>query len=273
MAISSLRWRNKYCVACITVYFAAVMTSTLAQTRPVMPPLAVLAATIDERKSVERELQDVHEERRAGILFLTGKLRGRPVVVAATGVGKVNAAACTMLLLLEYKPSAVLMTGTAGAINPQLEVGTVVIAQRVAQHDVGTLRDNEFSSWAVKNPADDVRNPLFIPAARELLLAAKDAAAVQDHCVMGVIVSGDIFVSSAAKKEDLRRLFRADAVDMESAAAAQICWQHGVPFLAIRGISDPAAARAGSSYDAGRSIASDKAAEVTCRVIEHLSQR
>jgi adenosylhomocysteine nucleosidase len=283
MLITFLRRQNIFRALCAILCIAAVISFAHAQTSSRAPMLAVLTATTEERKSVERELKDAREERRAGILFIIGTLRGRSAVVAATGVGKVNAAATTMLLLREFKPSAVLMSGTAGALKAGLKPGTVVVAEKVAQHDTGTIRDTEFISWAAKNPVDDVRNPLFIPAAKELLAAAKEAsraaitsdknpATVEASAITGVIVCGDVFVASVEKKDSLRRLFRADAVDMESAAVAQICWQNAVPFLAIRGISDPAEARAGAAYDEGHVHAADNAATVTCDIIQRLAK-
>ena len=197
------------------------------------------------------EEKEVHEIE--GIKFVSGRLKGRRVVVAWTGIAKVNAAMTTTLLIEHFRPDEVIFTGIAGGINPQLGVGDVVIAEKTAQHDLGTLTPAGLRNEGVRNPVTGEHNPVFFPADERLLELAQragqkvkfekietDAGERTPKVVKGIVVTGDIFVSSTAKCIELRDRLGADAVEMEGAAVAQICYQHNVPCLVIRSISDKA---------------------------------
>jgi adenosylhomocysteine nucleosidase len=188
-----------------------------------------------------------------GIRFVRGKLNGREVVVVWTGVGKVNAAMTTTLLIEHFKPERVIFTGIAGAVNPELQPGDIVIAQRTAHHDMGTVWPEGLFFKGVKNRLDSIENPVFFPADEELVKFAQRAADRADledvqtaagerapKIITGVVVTGDSFIASTDKCAELRKRLEADAVEMEGAAVAQICYQRRIGYLVIRSISDKA---------------------------------
>ncbi len=225
-----------------------------------VPPLrehqsvtAVLSAFEKEIIILQDQLTDVEQRRIEAMSFVTGRLHGRRLVTAWTGIGKVNAAMTATLLLEHYKPDEVIFTGIAGAVNPTLGPGDIVIAKQTAYHDMGLLTPTGLDARPVMNPFTGMRNPPFFPAdARLLELAAQAAGRVKldiietsvgprsPHILKGVIVTGDVFVASPGKSAELRDDFAADAVEMEGAAVAQICYQKEVPHLVIRSISDKA---------------------------------
>ena len=100
---------------------------------------AILGAFSDEVKLLEDSLQNKQVVTLKGIRFLTSKLRGRSVVVALTGVGKVNAAMTTAILLMNWQPQQLIFMGIAGGINPKILLGDMVIAKSTIQHDFGKL--------------------------------------------------------------------------------------------------------------------------------------
>ena len=93
------------------------------------PLTAILGAFSDEVKLLEDSLQNKQIVNLKGIRFLTGELRGRSVVVALTGVGKVNAAMTTTILLMNWQPQQLIFTGIAGGVNPEIMPGDMVIAK------------------------------------------------------------------------------------------------------------------------------------------------
>ncbi len=217
------------------------------------PFTAILGAFEQEIILLEDELTDVQEQIIEGIRFVSGKLSGKRVVIAFTGIGKVNAAMTTTLLIEHFKPDKVIFTGIAGAVNQQLQPGDIVIAAKTAHHDMGTLWAEGLFHKGVKNRLNGWENPVFFDGDEHLLKLAERAAQQVEFSsiriisgqrspkvVKGVVVTGDSFIASADKCAELRKKLNADAVEMEGAAVAQLCYQRGIGFLVIRSISDNA---------------------------------
>jgi len=238
----------------------------------------IVGAFSDEVKPIQAELENKHEGRIEGISFAEGKLRGRQVVVTWTGMGKVNAAATTSLLIEHFRPSEVIVCGIAGGIGPDINVGDVVIAEKSVQHDHGFWLDTGIENYGTDNRITGVKNPVFFEADKKLLdlaMRAGNQAALQGIAAgtrakvkKGVIASGDTFIMSPQKKIDLQKRLGADAVEMEGAAIAQICYQQGVPLLIIRGISDAADEKADKDVDTFQNVAIKNAVKVTCKMME-----
>lgn len=156
--------------------------------------------------------------------FHLGRIEGHEVIAIQSGIGKVNAAIATLTLIENFHPALVINTGVAGGTGAA-HILDVVIPDRVAYHDVwcgpGTI------------PGEASGCPLFF----ECPLPSKLVDEVGAH--RGLLASGDIFVSKAEEVEHILSLYPdAVAVDMESAAIAQVCNLKNVPFVAIRVISD-----------------------------------
>jgi adenosylhomocysteine nucleosidase len=247
------------------------------------PVTAVLGAMSREVDPLIAQLQSNRTETVSGLTVHLGTLRGRSVVLARTGVGKVNAAMTTALVLDHFHPAEVLFTGVAGGLNPELLPGDIVIGEKVAQHDFGDLNGTNFTAVATGNPANGQRNPLFFPAPPRLLAlvdnAAKDLPLQKlattrgdrlPRVIRGVIVTGDVFVASPEKVAELRGKFGADAVEMEGAAVAQVCWQAGVPCLVIRSVSDKADAAANADFKKFLQTAAGNSARLILAILDRL---
>jgi len=221
--------------------------------KAVRPPVtAILGAFYEEVRILQESLKDRKEENIRGVRFVTGTLNGRRVVVAETGIGKVNAAMTTTLLVQVFQPQEILFTGIAGGLNPDLMPGDIVIARTVTYHDFGTMSSNNRQlSRQTRNPINKELNPEYFPSDSALLIKAQQGARLarfenisltnrSPQVIVGQIVTGDVFVSSSEKVQQLRRDYKADATEMEGAAVAQVCWQLKVPCLVIRSLSDKA---------------------------------
>jgi len=218
---------------------------------------AIIGAFRAEVTLLQDELTDRQEHIIEGIKFAAGKLNGRDVVIVWTGVGKVNAAMTTTLLIEHFKPKEIIFTGIAGGVDPNLQPGDIVIAHKTAHHDMGTIWPEGLFFRGVKNPLTNMRNPVFFRADEKLVKLAERAGKKaafrkietvdgprEPRVLTGVVVTGDAFVASEKKCQELRKRLDADAVEMEGAAVAQICHQRNIPHVVIRSLSDNADAGA-----------------------------
>jgi len=242
------------CISAILLCVSSSPTSRIEKSEPnSSPATAILGAFEREVTLLEDRLTEPREHQIEGIRFVAGKLHGKNVVVAWTGVGKVNAAMTTTLLIEHFKPRHIIFTGIAGAVNPDLRPGDIVIAEKTAHHDMGTVWPEGLFVKGVKSRLDGMENPVFFPADQKLVTCAQRAAERIDmrrvetvsgqrnpKIIKGVIVTGDSFIASTEKCAELRKKLNADAVEMEGAAVAQICYQRQIDHLVIRSISDSA---------------------------------
>ena len=217
-------------------------------------PLGIVSALPQELASVLDFMPDEAAVEVAGRRFWHGHLGGRPVVAVLSGIGKVAAATTATLLAERFQVSGMLFTGVAGGLAPGVAVGDVVVAGACLQHDMDAsplFPRHEVPGYGRDRFATDERLSAALVAAAETELAAPEAfLSVGDRQVFGLdrpgahqglVISGDRFVATAAESSALReRLPDALAVDMESAALAQVCHDLGLPLAVLRTVSDRA---------------------------------
>src|SRR5258708_8955378 len=198
---------------------------------PTTRVIAVLSAMTLEIKTLGEQLTDKTEMTVQGIRFTTGSLKDRRVVLAHSGMGKVNAAMAATLLVEQFQPTHVRFAGIAGGLNPDLRPGDVVIGAKTAYHDYGEWTPEGFRVGRTVDPFTGKPNPLFFPADAGLLAVAEKAALDLKLAPLktgsgertpgggaGGIVTGDAFVASAAEQDAPRKEFKADATEREAAA-------------------------------------------------------
>jgi adenosylhomocysteine nucleosidase len=247
-------------------------------------PTALLGAFGEEIRLLVAELEDKEAVDVSDVRFWTGRLRGRRVVIAMTGVGKVNAAVVTALTYHRFRPSHVIFSGIAGGLDPELHPGDIIIASQTFQHDLGRLTDDGVTLRGARNAVTYMRNPVDFAADPRLLKLAQEAAkhvtldpiATPDgkrtpKVVTGAIATGDVFVSSPRKRRELHETMKADAVEMEGAAVAQVCHQWAVPCLVIRCISDRADDNAVLDSRLFRVTAAHNAAALVAAIVARLA--
>lgn len=206
---------------------------------------AILSALPEEQGSLVSALQQGERVAHAGRVFWRGQLHGQSVVLALSGIGKVAAAATAAMLAERFGAARMVFTGVAGGLGDGVRVGDVVLATRYVQHDMDA--SPIVARWVV--PGHD--GPLL---ACDAALSARLAQAAQTYLAdaagaprlhQGLIASGDRFVSTVQESSALRAALVAAghdvlAVEMEGAAVAQVCRDYGLPFAAVRTISDRA---------------------------------
>lgn len=207
--------------------------------------VAIIGA-MDEEVSILREMIENKEEITiAGCEFYSGTLNDQEVILLKSGIGKVNAAMSTAILLQQFKLDYVINTGSAGGYLESLNVGDIVISTEVRHHDVDVTIFNYEYGQVPGMPA------AFTSDNRLIQLAEKSAKEISDvQIVKGLIVTGDSFMNDPDRVEFVRGKFKElYAVEMEAAAIAQVCHQFGVPFVVIRALSDIAGKESNTSFD------------------------
>jgi adenosylhomocysteine nucleosidase len=177
-----------------------------------------------------------------------GQLAGRPVILAEVGPGKVPTAAITQHLIDRYNVDLMVSCGSAGALAQGLQVGDVVLAEKITPHDFGLYLSSGFQHLGIYDTAHPggLHYHRALTADSTLLATARQAALAitwpktSPTIETGGLVSGDQVIADGAKKKWLRDTFNALAVDMESGAMAQVAFLNDIPWLAVRAISDSA---------------------------------
>lgn len=212
-----------------------------------MSRLAIVAAMPEELQTVLDAIPDEAPLQRGGRTFWRGHWQGHNVVAVLSGIGKVAAATTTATLLSQFEPDAVLFTGVAGGLGEGVQVGDVVVATTLLQHDLDAsplFPRFEIPGRGVSRLSTDSALSQAVAQAATHALATRGPALPgldTPRVHQGLIVSGDRFVSSASESRALREaLPDALAVEMEGAALAQVCHDFGVPFAVVRTISDRA---------------------------------
>ena len=169
--------------------------------------LGIIAAMSEELEILLKDMEVKSKETKANMTFHQGTLWGQEVVAVVCGIGKVNAAVCTQILISEYKVDKVINVGVAGGIGMEIYPGDVVI--KCSQELVDLCEE-----------------------------ACKENEEIKSFT--GRIVTGDQFVASVEKVKWLEEEFGASACEMEGGSIAHVCYLNNIPFLVIRSISDNA---------------------------------
>lgn len=216
--------------------------------------LAIVAALHEELAAVQALLRDPRRVQAFGRDFWLGRVHDHEVVVVLSRVGKVAAATTASVLIERWGVSRIVFTGVAGGLAEGVRVGDVVVAQEFAQHDMDAsplFPRHEVPLYGLTRFATDAGLSLQLAGAVTAMLAEAPHTLGADTLRefnlsspalhRGLVLSGDRFVATAAESDALRRDWAdALAVEMEGAAIAQVCHDAGVPFAAVRTISDRA---------------------------------
>ena len=210
----------------------------------------IIGAMDHEIDTLVGHLENKKEEKKYGLTFYMGKLKKYDVVIVKCGIGKVNAGRTTQVLISEYCPKYIINTGIGGGLNQQLKIGDIVISTDLIQHDfdvtafgypkgymcTGINKDEATKYVADKDLSENVKKVL-------------EKVSGERNIFMGRILTGDMFVSSKEKREQLVKDFDGFCCEMEGAAIAQVSSLNNVPFTVIRLISDLPSGKGPDDYN------------------------
>ena len=228
----------------------------------------VIGAMESEVAQLRAALSNTETKEYSGLTFYSGSLGENRVVLVKSGIGKVNAARCTQILIDRYAPDCVINTGIAGGIGEGLAVADVVIGTELVQHDFdvrafGYARGNLCEPSHRDTPTVFRSDESLIEAFRAAASSLLDPKRVKT----GRIATGDLFVASAEAKSDIAGAFGAVAAEMEGGAIAQVAALAGVPFIVLRAISDLADGSSPASFDTFEQETADLSASILRKLI------
>ncbi|WP_281887890.1 5'-methylthioadenosine/adenosylhomocysteine nucleosidase [Paenibacillus sp. YYML68] len=220
--------------------------------------LGVIGAMKEEIEMFHAHLQDTQETVKAGITFVEGTLHGQRIVLCRSGVGKVNAAVTTQLLIDTFGVEAIVFTGVAGAVDPALNVGDLVVSTDLMQHDV------DVTALGFPRGTIPYQESSVFTANKELreLAAAVSREKFEGRVLEGRILSGDQFIASREVVSTLHSELQGACVEMEGAAVAQVCTMNEVPFVVIRSMSDKADGSAHVNFAEFTQLASEHSFQI-----------
>ncbi len=232
-----------------------------------MTKLGIIGAMDIEIAVLKENMADMTPVTKAGMTFYEGSLRGTPAVVVQSGIGKVNAAMCTQVLIDLFDVTHVVNTGIAGSLCSELDIADLLISSDAIYHDfdlrfwgrpIGQVPGMEVTAF----PADKTLAQLALQAAE---------AVNPGHNRMGRVASGDQFICSKEQKEKIIADTQGLCAEMEGAAIAHTAYRNGIPFVIIRAISDKADDSAEMDYPTFEAIAAQRCAQVTMAVASSLA--
>ena len=198
--------------------------------------IGVIGAMEEEVASLINQMEDAESKTMAGMTFNKGKLWNQDAVVVQSGIGKVNMAICTQILVNIYGVDMLINTGVAGGLYKDINVGDIVISKEkvLAQAEAYGMETSVFT------------------ADTELVEMAKEACEIVNpeiQCFVGRVVTGDQFISDNGTKAALVKDYDGYCAEMEGASMAQVATLNKIPFVIIRAISDKADNSAPVAYE------------------------
>lgn len=221
----------------------------------------IIGAMQSEVTLLEEKMEQRQAVSLAGTEYYTGRLGGRQVVLACSGIGKVSAAMCAQTMILRFGAGALINTGVAGNASEELGIYDVVLSQELVFHDFDGELLKKYFPFTDRFPGDP-----------ELLsLAQRAYAAIESpgyRLKLGRVATGDQFVESKALKDSIVERFHPDCVEMEGAAVAQVAYSNRLPVLVIRSMSDNADGDADVSFHTFEAVCADHSARLLLKMLE-----
>lgn len=227
--------------------------------------IGIIGAMDEEIALLKSKMTQVTEQHISGIDFYLGQLGTKKVVLTKSGIGKVNAAKSTTLLLEKFKPFFVINAGSAGGLKEKNSVGDIIISRKVIHHDVDATVFNYKLGQVPQMPET------FIADEKLIKLVKASVSKLNVAADIGIIATGDSFIGRDDQVDHIKSNFpEVLAVEMEAASVAQICYSYNIPFVIIRALSDIAGKDSSISFDQFLKDAANNSAKVIIETIDNI---
>ena len=224
-----------------------------------MKYVGIITALEEEFEDVRKMMEEKERKNILGVEVVIGKIQDIDCILTISGAGKVNAARTTQILIDKFEIEYIINIGVAGALGYNIKIGDVIIGKKIVQHDFDITAFGHSKGY-VPGVGNEIKS--------DSELVKKFESAIDDlenrtyNIITGIIATGDIFVTEVAMKDKIASKFRADCVEMEGAAIAQICKLSNVPFIVIRSISDIPNGKNEKDYNNNIKLASKRSANI-----------
>ncbi|NYT73486.1 5'-methylthioadenosine/S-adenosylhomocysteine nucleosidase [Halomonas sp. QX-2] len=232
-----------------------------------MKRIGIIGAMAQEVSTLVSQLDNPQRYEHAGFVFHTGTRYGLEVIVLQSGIGKVNAAVGTAILLERHQPDAIINTGSAGGFAADLAIGDVIISDEVRHHDVDAVVFGYEIGQVPGMPAAYLADKSLREVARNAIASLGEVQVRE-----GLIATGDAFMADPVRVDATRAQFPSMlAVEMEGAAIAQTCHLYQCPFVVIRALSDiPGSGDNHLSFDEFLEVAADHSSRMVDQMLKQL---
>lgn len=224
-----------------------------------MKKIGIIVAMDEEREAILNIMKDVKVEQIYNLRFLKGKIQEKNCILVKSGVGKVNAARTTQVMIHNFDIEYMINLGAGGSINGMLNIGDVLIAKEVVQHDFDITAFGHSKGYITGIGDKIICDRVLVNKLEQVIQSIPERSY---QIKMGIIATGDIFCTESWMKDKIRAKFNADVVDMECAAIAQVCYLDNVSFMGIRSISDTPNGKNATTFDENLRLASKRCANL-----------
>ncbi len=229
-----------------------------------MKKVGIIFAMEEELIALKKCLQLETEYEIFELKFYEGLIGNMKCVLVESGIGKVNAARCSQILIDNMQVDFIFNIGVAGGIKENLKVLDVVIGDKLVQHDFDITAFNHEKGYIPKVGIFIESDPYLVSVAQSLI--------TDDSYKIGVIASGDIFCTDLNMSLKINQKFKALCVEMEGASIAQVCFLNHIPFLIIRSISDLPGSNNTLTYEEFLEKSSVKVANFLVKIFNKINQ-
>lgn len=224
-----------------------------------MNNIGIIVAMQEELDEILNIMHEVEQKKVYNVDFIEGNIEQNHVILVKSGVGKVNAARITQILIDKLDVKFIVNVGSAGGLNPKLNIGDIVIAEKVIQHDFDITAFNHNKGY-ITGVGDYIHcDKGLVEKLNNICYNLNDK---EYKIITGIIASGDIFCTNVKMKDKIYSKFNAECVEMEGAAIAQVCYLDKVPFVVIRSISDSPNGNNAIVFDEFVKLASKRCADI-----------
>jgi len=226
--------------------------------------IAIMGAMPEEISPILEKLGSYKTVEFAGNRYYEATYRGVDLVIAYSKIGKVFSTLTATTMIEHFGADRLLFSGVAGAISPKLKVGDLIVATKLAQHDLDIT--------AFGHPHGYVpEGAVFVEADKQMIEMSKEVALEMGKNVQeGIIATGDQFVANEERKNWIGATFGADALEMEGGSVAVVCNALGIPFFILRAISDAADMDASFSFDEFLQTSAKESAEFVMKMVQSI---
>lgn len=231
-----------------------------------METIGIIGAMNLEIELIKNNITILNEEIYAGFKFYIGAFKDVNLVLTSCSIGKVNAAACTQILIDKFGVTSIINTGIAGSLNNEVKICDIVISSNVTYHDV---RKEQMKGWFPFAEHFETNNLLV-----EIAVQAYNNMEIKKfNYHIGRIVTGEAFISDNEAKSKIIKSYSPHCVEMEGSAIGHVAYINKIPFIVIRSISDNADNDAHTNYDNFEKISANNSSNVVLNMLKIINDR
>lgn len=229
-----------------------------------MKKIGIIAAMEEEKDAIKNIMENIKESKIYELTFIEGTINDRECVLVESGVGKVNSSRTAQIMIDKYEIEYIINVGSAGSATDELRIGDIVIGKKIIQHDFDITAFGHNKGY-ISNIGEHIISDEQLVKKFEKII--KEINNKEIKIKVGTIATGDIFCTEIKMKNKIKEKFQADAIEMEAASIAQVCYLDKIPFIILRSISDTPNGKNKITFEQYLELASKRCADILKKAI------